>query len=372
MCTKCDENTTITKQCGGICGQVKSLFNFYACSNSPDGHRKKCKNCEAKRFKARTDKIKESEKEYVEFKKCGQCKEIRHRDLFSNNNATKTGLASKCRICVKEMCQTEEYKEYSSQHAKKSRKNKRKKKEAELMADKLSNPEKYIVQPKQPRKKEPFKVKTYVEFKNCTGNDSCGELKHRTEFGVNNYISTGLNNTCKTCDRKIANFPENKEKARVARIKYLSVEENKRKTQDVANVNAQKKRDNDPAFKLRGNVTRAINELLKKTGGSKNHRSILKYLPYTIKELKKYLEKQFIDENAWMNWNNYGKISKTKRTWQIDHIYPQSLLPYTSMEDENFKLAWALSNLQPLEAFANIRKSNKIITPTPSVNSVSI
>lgn len=62
-------------------------------------------------------------------------------------------------------------------------------------------------------------------------------------------------------------------------------------------------------------------------------------------------EKQF-DSN--MNWSNYGKY------WHIDHIYPQSLLPYTSMTDENFKKCWALDNLQPLEKIANIKKGNKI------------
>ena len=49
-----------------------------------------------------------------------------------------------------------------------------------------------------------------------------------------------------------------------------------------------------------------------------------------------------------MSWENYGSY------WQINHIYPQSKLPYTSMEEENFKMCWAL------EKIANIRKGNKI------------
>ena len=48
-----------------------------------------------------------------------------------------------------------------------------------------------------------------------------------------------------------------------------------------------------------------------------------------------------------------------KKTWQIDHIISQSKLPYTSMSDDNFNKCWALENLQPLEAIANIKKSNK-------------
>jgi len=63
-----------------------------------------------------------------------------------------------------------------------------------------------------------------------------------------------------------------------------------------------------------------------------------------------------------MNWNNWG-VYKSKNwndndsstwTWQIDHIIPQSNLPYTSMEDENFKKSWDLNNLRPYSAKQNI------------------
>lgn len=103
----------------------------------------------------------------------------------------------------------------------------------------------------------------------------------------------------------------------------------------------------DPIFKLRKNCSRLINHALK---GLKNGNSILKYLPYTILELRDYLENKF---DKYMSWDNYGIY------WHIDHIIPQSKLPYTSMEDENFKKCWALENLQPLEAIENMKKGNK-------------
>ena len=106
----------------------------------------------------------------------------------------------------------------------------------------------------------------------------------------------------------------------------------------------------NPCFKLRKNCSRLINHALK---GSKNGQSILKYLPYSIKELKIYLEKLFDNKMSWENYGNY---------WHIDHIYPQSLLPYTSMEDDNFKKCWALDNLRPLEAVENMKKSNKVVS----------
>lgn len=113
--------------------------------------------------------------------------------------------------------------------------------------------------------------------------------------------------------------------------------------------------NNDPVFKLRNLCSRSIRFYLKQ-GKEVKIGSILKYLPYSMDDLKVHLVSQFSD---WMNWDNYGAASAVKRTWQIDHIIPQSKLPYSYMTDENFKKCWALKNLRPLESFENIRKSNK-------------
>ncbi len=91
----------------------------------------------------------------------------------------------------------------------------------------------------------------------------------------------------------------------------------------------------------------------------------MKYLGYTIKELKQHLESQF---EPWMNWNNHGKYKcdtwndndSSTWTWQIDHIIPQCTLLYMSMEDKNFKKCWALNNLRPLSAKENIIKGHKV------------
>ena len=84
---------------------------------------------------------------------------------------------------------------------------------------------------------------------------------------------------------------------------------------------------------------------------SKKDKKTFDILPYTKKELMAHLESQF-DEN--MTWENYGQ-------WHIDHVYPQSKLPYDSLEHPNFQKCWALENLRPLCAKENIRKSDKII-----------
>jgi hypothetical protein len=64
-------------------------------------------------------------------------------------------------------------------------------------------------------------------------------------------------------------------------------------------------------------------------------------------QLKEHLEKQF---NDGMSWDNYGKC-------HIDHIIP---LSSANNEDEVYKLCHH-TNLQPLWAEDNFKKSNKIL-----------
>lgn len=68
-----------------------------------------------------------------------------------------------------------------------------------------------------------------------------------------------------------------------------------------------------------------------------------------------------------MNWNNHGVYRSSTWndqdpstwTWQIDHIIPQSKLPYDSMEHFNFKKCWDLTNLRPLSAKLNVLRKDK-------------
>jgi len=67
---------------------------------------------------------------------------------------------------------------------------------------------------------------------------------------------------------------------------------------------SKKRRYIDKEYTLRKNISGAIYDMLKLNRSSKNA-SCLKYLPYTIKELKNHLESLF---EPWMNWNNWRKI----------------------------------------------------------------
>jgi len=103
----------------------------------------------------------------------------------------------------------------------------------------------------------------------------------------------------------------------------------------------------DSKFRLKHNISKSISKSIKRNKNG-NHWEDL--VGYTLKDLKKHLEKQFIDG---MTWDNYGN-------WHIDHIIPVSLWEFETSEDNEFKQCWSLANLQPLWAKENISKGNRI------------
>ena len=149
-------------------------------------------------------------------------------------------------------------------------------------------------------------------------------------------------------------------------IKYKTDYYNNNKSVVRASQNKYKsnRRKTDPSFRLRELVSRAIHGVL---GGTKNHLSILDYLPYSMTELKEYLESQFESWMTWDNWGIYDPIvwndsDSATWAWQIDHVIPQSFFIYTSMSDESFQKCWTLSNLRPYSAKKNVIENNRRAT----------
>ena len=170
-------------------------------------------------------------------------------------------------------------------------------------------------------------------------------------------------------DNKSAKSLSNKDyrlnnKEKISSYKKVWYQKNKSKIDSNRRSFIRNKYNNDPFFKLRTNISLEIRNALKISNSSKHGESITKYLPYSIQELKTHLEQQF---EPWMTWDNHGKYSvkiwddkiPSTWTWNIDHIMPQSILPYQSMEDENFKKCWAPDNLRPLSAKQNIIDGNR-------------
>lgn len=83
--------------------------------------------------------------------------------------------------------------------------------------------------------------------------------------------------------------------------------------------------------------------------------SAVRDLGCTIEEFKRYLESQFYNraDGTPMSWDNYGRDG-----WHIDHIKPLAKFDIADVED--CKIACHYTNLQPLWAEDNLKKSSAI------------
>lgn len=99
----------------------------------------------------------------------------------------------------------------------------------------------------------------------------------------------------------------------------------------------------NPEVRLTNCLRTSINCALKRGGDVRSWRE---FIDYDIPALRAHLERQF---KKGMTWENRGK------EWHIDHIVPISELR------EDIRACWALTNLRPLWAKENLKKTNKRI-----------
>lgn len=197
-----------------------------------------------------------------------------------------------------------------------------------------------------------------MKTKKCS---KCGKIKLACEFYKRSDRKIGLRSDCKECERirarKYINL--NREKARACYKKWYgsnreyNYKRHKswcRKNYEHMHLYSKEYRKKNAIYRVGGNIGSTIWHSLK---ANKNGRRWETLIGYTLDDLKQHLENQFKDGMSWSNYGFYG--------WHIDHIIPVSSFNYSSFEDEDFKKCWSLSNLQPLWAFDNLSKGNKII-----------
>ncbi|MDX1032798.1 HNH endonuclease [Sinorhizobium medicae] len=149
--------------------------------------------------------------------------------------------------------------------------------------------------------------------------------------------------------RSMANwYQSNKEATKANNDKWKR--ENPDKMREYANRSASKRAE-DPKYRLECAVKQGVRRGL--LSGSKAGRRTFEVLGYSPDDLRRHLEKRF---QPGMTWDNYGE-------WHIDHEIPLSAFNYQTPDDIDFKRAWALSNLQPLWAFDNLSKKDKLEKP---------
>lgn len=123
----------------------------------------------------------------------------------------------------------------------------------------------------------------------------------------------------------------------------------------VLQARMKERKASDPGFRVQCNMRNRFKDLMKsaKGGGTSN---IRKVIGCTTKELAAHLESMF---TSMMSWDNYGVY------WHVDHILPCTSFDHT--DDRQVAQCWHWTNLQPLEATENLRKSDSIESPQMSL-----
>lgn len=132
----------------------------------------------------------------------------------------------------------------------------------------------------------------------------------------------------------------NSEHGKAVKAAYKKRPEYRKKQTEYTN----KRYKEDKMFAVKKNIRGRLQKALKKKFWLKNSK-FAEYIGCSLNELKVHLENKFTEG---MSWQNYGK-------WHIDHIIPLSSV---TSEEEMYKLCH-YTNLQPLWAIDNIKKSNK-------------
>jgi len=111
-----------------------------------------------------------------------------------------------------------------------------------------------------------------------------------------------------------------------------------------------------PKGKLALYMHTAIWFALKKDRKNKKDNGWSKLVGYSAEQLKRHIKKQF---KKGMTWKKYlsSKI-------HIDHRIPKSWFQYKKPTDIEFRLCWALENLQPMWGKENLHKGNSLAHPT--------
>jgi hypothetical protein len=215
-------------------------------------------------------------------------------------------------------------------------------------------------------------------LKKCS---ACGIEKELSEYYSDKRASDGKYSNCKTCALADCKKYQSMDHAKQLRAKRQNTSDFKQKCKeydqkrrlngyyeqprikknrniyfakqevvDLRNKRIKNKRKTDPKFKLRCNISSSIWQSLKRNKSSKSNCTWEKLVGYSLKQLKKHLEKRFTDGMA---WNNYGE-------WHIDHKLPVVSFNFSNPFQVDFKRCWALSNLQPMWALENKKKNAKI------------
>lgn len=199
------------------------------------------------------------------------------------------------------------------------------------------------------------KKKTSINLDNQTRKCSkCKSWKSFDSFWVDKNNTTGFFCRCIDCvnqerqSKEYKEYRSNYHQTEQYKKYHKEYEANKRVRTEKDNEARRKKekryRETNILYKLKMNCSRRIRLCI-----NKYNNKTIDYLGCSIIDLKKHLESQF---QPGMSWENYGL-----KGWHIDHIIP---LASANTEEEIYGL-FHYTNLQPLWAADNLKKSDKVL-----------
>lgn len=183
-----------------------------------------------------------------------------------------------------------------------------------------------------------------IEKKICS---SCGLDKPISEFYSDRKNSDGHRGACKRC---VSDYNAALRASRIVDARAYG------RAYYAANRDRLLAAANDNNATPRGRINNAVSSgvwrgISSRTNGSG---TTFELLGYTIDDLMNHLEALFLPGMTWENYGLYG--------WHIDHVRPLASFSYDSVDDPEFREAWALSNLQPLWAQDNWSKGATFIS----------
>lgn len=261
---------------------------------------------------------------------CTTCKEWKPMESFSKRTDTPSGVRPFCKDCEKErgrIC--------AQKHRQKH------------------------YQPKQKIEKSETCNHCSKTFQTATRAKYCGEdcrlafAKKRTDdiSRENNSIRFATHQTCFECKVEKPLSKYKLPSCGFFKIMPTRCEECRREKGRVSSRKSKRLAKNKPRLRLSKRFREVMNST--KRGGTPYLKD---FIGCSTAFLRKHLESQF---TKGMRWNNYGTM------WQVDHILPVASFDHN--DDDQARKCWHYSNLRPLCAIENGRKSDSIITCQPEL-----